>query len=405
MRCLYPVVEFAITLILFLAVIPGSARAETVNLLSLQEGCLPLLVPENYGGWDAHNLLDDSPASGWASATGKVADNVFVFEMIGEAMIESFEFDTAGVDTKGSAAKDIVVEISAQSATAGFAPVLRTSLADITNGQKFKAEKAVSGRWVRLTIVNNHGSGEYTEMFSFRGHGEAPKTENFADISGTYATDYANFHVRRQGTALTGCYEYNDGLLTGAIDGRLMKITWQEGPDNTGPAVMVFSRDGQSFKGFWWHGDAKGEPSGVWNGTRTGKTVGSCPHWSGSIGGELHKQLQETGRARIYGIRFALDSADIEPESTPILAEIVTMLQADAALQLSIEGHTDATGSPEHNQQLSEQRAAAVKAYLVGQGIAAGRLATAGFGPNQPVADNDSELGRARNRRVELVRR
>ena len=184
-----------------------------------------------------------------------------------------------------------------------------------------------------------------------------------------------------------------------------MKITWQEGPDNTGPAVMVFSRDGQSFKGFWWHGDAKGEPSGVWNGTRTGKTVGSCPHWSGSIGGELHKQLQETGRARIYGIRFALDSADIEPESTPILAEIVTMLQADAALQLSIEGHTDATGSPEHNQQLSEQRAAAVKAYLVGQGIAAGRLATAGFGPNQPVADNDSELGRARNRRVELVRR
>ena len=183
MRCLYPVVEFAITLILFLAVIPGSARAETVNLLSLQEGCLPLLVPENYGGWDAHNLLDDSPASGWASATGKVADNVFVFEMIGEAMIESFEFDTAGVDTKGSAAKDIVVEISAQSATAGFAPVLRTSLADITNGQKFKAEKAVSGRWVRLTIVNNHGSGEYTEMFSFRGHGEAPKTENFADIS------------------------------------------------------------------------------------------------------------------------------------------------------------------------------------------------------------------------------
>jgi len=405
MRFLDPALVFAISLTLFLAVIPGSALAETVNLLSLQEGCLPVVVPENYSGWDPHNLLDDGPASGWASATEKFAGNVFVFEMIGEATIESFAFDTAGVDTEGSAARDVLVEVSARSASAGFTPVLRTRLADITNGQKFKADKAVPGRWVRLTIVNNHGSDQYTEMFGFRGYGERPAPEQFPDISGTYATDYAEFHVRRQGTALTGCYEYNDGLLTGAIDGRLMKITWQEGPDNQGPAVMVFSRDGQTFKGFWWRDNATGEPSGVWNGSKNSPTVGSCPHWSGSIGGELHKQLQETGRARIYGIRFALDSADIQPESTPILTEIVTMLQTDAALQLSIEGHTDATGSAEHNQRLSEQRAAAVKAHLVGQGIAAERLTTAGFGPNQPVADNDSELGRARNRRVELVRR
>lgn len=403
MRCLSPAVVVAIPLLLLSLFHPGPARAETVNILSLQEGCLPVVVPENYSGWNAHNLLDDSPTSGWACANGKVAGNVFVFEMIGEATIDSFEFDTAGVDTEGSAAKDVLVEVSTQSASAGFTPVLRTSLADITNGQKFMADKAIAGRWVRLTIATNHGSGEYTEMFGFRGYGERPKAEQFADISGTYASDYAAFHVRRQGTALTGCYEYNDGLLTGAIDGRLMKISWQEGPGNQGPAVMVFSRDGKSFKGFWWHNDAKGEPSGVWNGSKTGATVGNCPHWSGSIGGELEKQLAETGRARIYGIRFALDSAAIQAESTPILSEIVTVLQHDTALRLAIEGHTDASGSAGHNRQLSEQRAASVKAYLVGQGIAAARLTTAGFGPDRPVADNDSELGRARNRRVELV--
>lgn len=395
---------FTLIFCLNIAIPPTSARSETTNLLSLQEGCLPVVVPSTYGGWDAQNLLDDSPSTGWANETGKTKDNVFVFELAAEATLESFEFDNAGVDTEGSAAKDVLVEVSTKSATNGFTRILQTSLADITDKQKFKIEKAIPGRWLRLTIQSNHGSAEYTELFGLRGYGKKPEPGKTPAISGTYSTNYSNFHVQQQGTALAGCYEYDDGLLNGAIEGRIMKITWQEGPEKSGPAIMVFSPDGKSFKGFWWHEKAEGAPAGIWNGAKTAESVGSCPHWSGSLGGELEKQLKATGRARVYGIRFALDSAVIQPESYPILTDIIDVLKADAALRLAIEGHTDATGSAEHNWTLSEQRAASVKTYLVEKGIAADRLTTAGFGPEKPVADNDSELGRAQNRRVELVR-
>ena len=387
-----------------MAALPSSARSEATNLLSLLEGCLPVTIPSTYGGWDAYNLLDDSPSSGWANATGKVHNNVFVFEMAAGATLESFEFDNASVDAEGAAAKDILVEVSSKSASEGFAPVLQTTLADITDGQKFKAEKPLPGQWLRLTIKTNYGNPEYTEIFGVRAYGNRPEPGKSPDISGTYSTSYADFHVRQQGTALAGCYEYNDGLLDGAIEGRVMKITWQEGPKSKGPAIMVFAGDGKSFKGFWWHDKAQGNPAGTWDGSKTSTTIGSCLHWSGSLGGELQKQLKATGRAKIYGIRFGLDSAVIKDVSYPVLTEIVDLLKTDAALHLAIEGHTDGTGAAAHNQTLSEQRAASVKAYLVEQGVAAGRLTTAGFGAGKPVADNDNELGRAQNRRVELVR-
>ncbi len=79
------------------AVAPRSdaAQKETVNLLSLQEGTLPVVEPASYGGWPAEALLDESPESGWACETGNVKGNVFVFEMIAPAVIERFEFDNA----------------------------------------------------------------------------------------------------------------------------------------------------------------------------------------------------------------------------------------------------------------------------------------------------------------------
>lgn len=391
---------------LFLS-LPVVSQSEPVNLLSMQEGCLPVIVPPTYSGWDAQYVLDESPASGWASEENSVKNNVFVFEMPAEATLERFAFDTAGVDTQGSAAKNITVEVSRTSARDGYELILGAILAENKDGQKFEAAKKVPARWVRLTVADNYGSPEYSELFSFKGYGERPAVKSIGSISGTYGTDYSDFHVLKQGTALNGCYEYNEGLLTGAIEGRVMKITWREGSeDNAGPAVMVFAEDGQSFKGFWWRkGSDAGVPSGVWDGKKTGNTVGGCPHWSGSLGGEMKKQLDATGRARIYGIRFALNSATIEPESSPILAEVLTLLKTDSADKLTIEGHTDSTGSAERNQVLSRQRAESVKAYLVAGGIAGARLTTMGFGATVPVSDNRSELGRAQNRRVELVRK
>lgn len=393
---------------LLLCTAAAPALTAQVNLLSVQEGTFPVVEPASYGGWPVVALLDDSPETGWACPEGKIAGNVFVFEMAAEATIERFEFDAASVDEDGAGAKEVVVEVSTTSKSDGFAPVLQATLTAGRDRQSFDAAKRAPARWVRLTIRTNQGNEAWTELFGFRGYGERPPLAGLPEgISGTYATNYHDFHVRQQGTALVGCYEWDSGVLDGAIEGRVMKITWREGEDGSqmGPAVMVFSPDGRAFRGYWWHsGNELKLPDGEWNGTKKSAAVGACPHWSGSVSGELTKSLSSTGRARVYGILFDIDSATIRPESKPVIDEVVASLESEPTWQLTIEGHTDSTGTAEHNRVLSQQRADAVKAYLATAGIDAARLQTVGFGASQPVADNASELGRSQNRRVELVR-
>jgi outer membrane protein OmpA-like peptidoglycan-associated protein len=89
----------------------------------------------------------------------------------------------------------------------------------------------------------------------------------------------------------------------------------------------------------------------------------------------------------------------------PILDEAAHLLSAEPAWRITIEGHTDSTGAVAHNQVLSENRALAVKEYLISKGVSGNPLASAGFGQSRPVTDDATELGRAQNRRVELVRR
>lgn len=104
-------------------------------------------------------------------------------------------------------------------------------------------------------------------------------------------------------------------------------------------------------------------------------------------------------------IHFATGKAEILPESQPLINEMVSLLKTRPQWRVGIEGHTDNTGNPAANQTLSEARAKAVVAALVAAGIAASRLQAAGFGQTRPLADNRTEEGRAKNRRVEIVKR
>jgi outer membrane protein OmpA-like peptidoglycan-associated protein len=123
-------------------------------------------------------------------------------------------------------------------------------------------------------------------------------------------------------------------------------------------------------------------------------------------GKKLYDALSENGRVATQGIYFDVGSDRIRPESTPTLKEIAKMLQEHAELQLTIEGHTDATGQAAANLSLSEKRAAAVKAALVKDfGADAGRLEAKGLGQTKPIGANDTAEGRQQNRRVELVKR
>ena len=115
--------------------------------------------------------------------------------------------------------------------------------------------------------------------------------------------------------------------------------------------------------------------------------------------------IRSTGHAAVYGITFDTDRADIKPESAQAIGEIARLLTADPGLKIFVVGHTDNTGSVDHNLKLSQDRAQSVMQALVrDHGIAAARLRSYGCGPYAPVASNDAEDGRARNRRVELVK-
>jgi outer membrane protein OmpA-like peptidoglycan-associated protein len=119
----------------------------------------------------------------------------------------------------------------------------------------------------------------------------------------------------------------------------------------------------------------------------------------------IEKQLEQNGKVDIYSIYFNFDSAHLRPESDPTLAEIARILQSHSSWKLNVGGHTDNIGGDNYNLELSKKRAEAVKEALVTRyHIAAGKLDTQGFGAAGPIDNNKTVEGRARNRRVELVR-
>ena len=136
--------------------------------------------------------------------------------------------------------------------------------------------------------------------------------------------------------------------------------------------------------------------------TGAGQPSGGQPAGGAST---LEKSLSDTGKADVYSIYFSFNSDVIREESEPTLKEIAELLRRHGDWKLQVNGHTDGIGTNQYNLELSKRRAVAVREALVKRyGIDAGRLTSQGFGKSQPKDTNDTLEGRARNRRVELVR-
>lgn len=124
--------------------------------------------------------------------------------------------------------------------------------------------------------------------------------------------------------------------------------------------------------------------------------------------GQLNQVLQTKDSARglivnMPDVLFKLNSASLTPEARERLAKVAGILIAYPDINVEVDGYTDNTGSLSYNRQLSEQRAETVRTYLVQQGVPSGSVNAKGFGPNDPIASNDSSDGRRQNRRVNLV--
>ncbi len=105
----------------------------------------------------------------------------------------------------------------------------------------------------------------------------------------------------------------------------------------------------------------------------------------------------------VKGLHFDFDKAEVKPEYHPLLERVAQILRENPSLRIEIQGHTDSTGPHEYNVRLSERRAQAVADYLSSHGINADRMSVTGVGEADPVASNDTEEGRAKNRRVQIM--
>jgi OOP family OmpA-OmpF porin len=131
-----------------------------------------------------------------------------------------------------------------------------------------------------------------------------------------------------------------------------------------------------------------------------------CPNLPGTAANngcpEVKQEVVNRANYVAKNVFLISGSAKLSPKSFKALDELAKILADDPNLKLSIEGHTDNTGSMELNQRLSESRANAVRDYLLSKGVSETRLTAIGYGPDRPIADNKTAAGRARNRRVEM---
>jgi outer membrane protein OmpA-like peptidoglycan-associated protein len=380
------------------------AQTPDENVAGLGAGAI--VIQGAKGSAQAWFMLDEDTTTGWTSEPGAHLEPT-VIELADRSTIRGVQFDTASIETDGREPKEVLVEISDTSATDGFKPLLRATLtAAPKDNQRFKAAAEMSGRWLRLSIKTmQQPSHDIAQIMEFRAFGTRLTHNPSPTVTGTYELDGSEYHLKQTGLMVSGCFYGATKPIEGGLEGRVLRFTWNTDGDN-GPAIAVFGSTGQMFVGHWRTDSAVVEHPvmAAFEAKKKGDSPGSCPEWKGT-GDALATELKTEGRVRLYGINFDSDADTIRGESKPTLDRVVAILNTNADLKITIEGHTDSTATAQHNQELSQRRATAVKQYLATAGIPADRLEAVGLGATKPVATNATPLGRAANRRVELVKR
>ncbi len=286
-----------------------------------------------------------------------------------------------------------VIDASGESAPETVVGATEFSL----SSAEFKELKGSGTTRHRYVQIDSHGKLQIdaSVVLKLEGTGTAPVTMNYntVDVPVLRASGEAAFY--RFG-------ETEKGRVTALVldDERFpLLVDYSHTVEGTAQPVFRLNVTRITFPG-----DSKGEGKGAKGGGAL--EMGSGEGKDGATaGGEMERRLAKERRVDIYGIYFDFNSDRIRKESEPVLKEIAEMLGRNAEWTLSIDGHTDNVGGDAYNLNLSRRRSASVRKALVERyGIAASRLTTAGHGAGAPKDTNDTPEGRAKNRRVELIR-
>jgi OmpA-OmpF porin, OOP family len=265
-----------------------------------------------------------------------------------------------------------------------------------------------------LTITKNDDL--YSSKFSFPTNftveieavaykGSSNNAVYFLDASGDYKAHFS-YNVRDDGTLQIDANDSKEDIGSGTARFTFGKpftfAVWaQQGRvrvyvDGTRVVDANQTQIPALAGGIRLHSDFYGGSGPI--GIRSVRVAESAPDFS--------KVLATTGKYVTHGIYFDTDSDKLKPESAPVIKQAAAALEKNPNLKLEIDGATDSTGNAQHNQELSQKRAEAVRGVLIAQfGVDAGRLTAAGLGASKPIASNDTPEGRAQNRRVEFVKK
>lgn len=418
---------WGLVMTVFLASAPLLADQEK-DLLDLESGALALSATTQFGGkWNVQSLLSGSNTSGWSSTRGHPFPNEFVIELPRQYLLKSFVIDNTGAEEssfRGISGRHFVLSGSTTSHEDGFELILEGKAAQ-GDRKVFLLEEPTEIRWLKLKVLSNWGNPHHTQLMELEAYGEpVGKVTQQRPIQGIYATNFGLMRLEQSAQVVMGCYDADNGILTGRTNGRVLKFHWWEDGPSSGIAFLVLSSDGNFLNGLWYK---RGQVAGLWYGRRVDDErrprcqvpvldalVTSIYDTDLSVPQEetSSEQIQEetvsekpvemeSGTTLFPSIYFDIDSTEIKPQFKARLREIAAAIQEHPSQEVIIEGHTDSTFTREYNLGLSLRRAQAVAGWLIENGVDGRRLKTRGYGESRPIADNNTEKGRALNRRVE----
>ncbi len=382
----------------------GAQAAERVDYLTFAQGAVPVSIGgagaklgANYE--TAVRIIDGDPtAFSIVSRAGADADTQFVYQLPASTTFDRFAVPNIVETPSPTVTFTKVVEVhgSATSATDGFR-LLASATLDAHRAKGSVTELPVAGRypvrWIKLRLVGGINIVQPASSFEFseivgNGTQEAPQMATHFD--GVWRTQANRVRLTQNGPVVSGCYDA-DGDLKGTVTGNILRATGIDRRDKTPSTFLLSVAEDGGLRGVR---STNGGPFRLF-------TVAAASAATRVECGDPAPPVLGCGSI-IHSITFGFDSAELQPASAAVLAELFRGLQKDASARIVIEGHTSNEGADDYNERLSQRRAQAVVADLVGRGLASQRLTAVGIGERRPIATNNDESGRSLNRRVEV---
>jgi OmpA-OmpF porin, OOP family len=385
---------------------PGSPRQDVsrVDYLTFARGAVPVSIGgagASQGATYEHaiRMIDGDP-SGFTFVQRATAetDTEFVYALPAATTFDRFAVPNV-LETPSPAqtfTRQVEVFGSASGPDEGYtllaSAVLQTPApkGDVT---EIPVVATAPAHWVKLRLVGGVEIQRAESAFEFSeiiGNGTQDTPALDLRFHGAWTGPGVTMALEQDGPVVSGCYD-SRGRLNGTVQGNILRALGTVAGSGTKSAFILSVA-----------------PDGTLRGVRS-TSRGPFRLYAGSPGppGAADPCAAPPPptlgcESVVYGITFAFDSAEIRPESEPVLAHLYEGLQSDRRRSIVIEGHTSNEGGTSHNQGLSERRAVAVVADLVRRGLDPARLSALGVGESRPIAGNDDESGRSLNRRVEI---